>query len=313
MDVEGPDGAGVNWAVEMGNPTALLRRGLRKSDFPPGIEFVVEGYLAKDGTPTANGITVTFPDGRNFSPARPARAGRSRRRGNSRAMAAVTARSGAAASLCLAALAAACGQPPAGEPAAYVAPRTAEGQPDLQGVWQALNTAAWDIQDHSASAGVPAGQGVGGRQRDPLSAVGAATEAGELREPPRGRPRDPLLHAGRARITYMPYPFQILQFSDRILILYEYIHVTRTIYMDGSPHPEGHIDFWMGDSRGRWGGRHAGGGRDPLQRPDLVRPRRGTSTAQRCTSWSAIRRPVRTICTTRPPSRTPRCSRGPGP
>ena len=66
MDVEGEDGRIVNWAVEMGNPTALLRRGLRKSDFPPGIDFVVEGYLAKDGTPTANGITVTFPDGRNF-------------------------------------------------------------------------------------------------------------------------------------------------------------------------------------------------------------------------------------------------------
>ena len=66
MDVEGQDGTVVNWSVEMGNPTALLRRGLRKSDFPPGIAFVVEGYMAKDGTPTANGITVTFPDGRNF-------------------------------------------------------------------------------------------------------------------------------------------------------------------------------------------------------------------------------------------------------
>ena len=66
MDVEGPDGEVVNWAVEMGNPTALLRRGLRRGDFPVGIEFVVEGYMAKDGTPTANGITITFPDGRNF-------------------------------------------------------------------------------------------------------------------------------------------------------------------------------------------------------------------------------------------------------
>ena len=66
IDVEGPDGKVVNWAVEMGNPTALLRRGLRKGDFPPGIEFVVEGYLAKDGTPTANGILIAFPDGREF-------------------------------------------------------------------------------------------------------------------------------------------------------------------------------------------------------------------------------------------------------
>ena len=66
MDVESPDGTVTNWAVEMGNPTALLRRGLRRGDFPPGIAFVVEGYEAKDGSPTANGITVTFPDGRNF-------------------------------------------------------------------------------------------------------------------------------------------------------------------------------------------------------------------------------------------------------
>ena len=66
MDVESPDGTVTNWAVEMGNPTALLRRGLRRGDFPPGIEFVVEGYEAKDGSPTANAITVKFPDGRDF-------------------------------------------------------------------------------------------------------------------------------------------------------------------------------------------------------------------------------------------------------
>ena len=65
MEVTDADGAVVNWAVEMGNPTALLRRGLRRSDFPPGMEIVVEGYKAKDATPTANGITIMFPDGRN--------------------------------------------------------------------------------------------------------------------------------------------------------------------------------------------------------------------------------------------------------
>ena len=39
-------------------------------------------------------------------------------------------------------------------------PRTADGKPDLSGIWQVLNTAAWDIQDHAASLGVPGGQGV---------------------------------------------------------------------------------------------------------------------------------------------------------
>jgi hypothetical protein len=66
MDVAGKDGKVVNWGIEAGAPNALLRRGLRKTDFPAGIEIVVTGFLAKNGTPTANGRTVTLPDGREF-------------------------------------------------------------------------------------------------------------------------------------------------------------------------------------------------------------------------------------------------------
>lgn len=66
VDVKGPDGKVVNWAIETGGPTGLLKRGLRKSDFPIGIEVVVEGYLAKNGRSVANGREVTFADGRNF-------------------------------------------------------------------------------------------------------------------------------------------------------------------------------------------------------------------------------------------------------
>ncbi len=66
VDVTDAEGNVVSWEVETGSPTALLRRGLRQSDFPPGMKIVVEGYRALDGTPTANGITVTFSDGRNF-------------------------------------------------------------------------------------------------------------------------------------------------------------------------------------------------------------------------------------------------------
>jgi hypothetical protein len=60
------NGKTVNWAIEAGGPTALLRRGLRKTDFPTGLEVVVEGYRAKSGAPKANGRTVTLKDGRNF-------------------------------------------------------------------------------------------------------------------------------------------------------------------------------------------------------------------------------------------------------
>jgi len=66
MDVKTPDGKVENWAIEAGGPTALLRRGLRATDFPVGLEIVVEGYRSKDGSPKANGQKVTFADGRNF-------------------------------------------------------------------------------------------------------------------------------------------------------------------------------------------------------------------------------------------------------
>ncbi len=66
IDVTEPDGKVVSWAIEIGGPNALLRRGLRQTDFPIGSEVSVEGYRAKNGSPTANGASVKFADGRNF-------------------------------------------------------------------------------------------------------------------------------------------------------------------------------------------------------------------------------------------------------
>ena len=66
IDVKGPDGTVVNWAIEFGLPQSLYRRGWRQSDLPFGAEVTVEGYLAKDGTPTANASNVTLPDGKRL-------------------------------------------------------------------------------------------------------------------------------------------------------------------------------------------------------------------------------------------------------
>ena len=66
VDVKGADGKIVSWAVETGSPNALQRRGVKKSDFPIGVEVVVSGYRAKNGTPTANASTFTLPDGREL-------------------------------------------------------------------------------------------------------------------------------------------------------------------------------------------------------------------------------------------------------
>jgi hypothetical protein len=66
MDVINAKGVKEAWAIEAGAPNAMLRRGLRRTDFPPGIQIVVTGFLAKNGTHTANGRTVMLPDGREF-------------------------------------------------------------------------------------------------------------------------------------------------------------------------------------------------------------------------------------------------------
>jgi hypothetical protein len=66
VDVKEPDGKVVTWAIEGATPNSLLRRGLRQSDFPSGVELEVHGYKAKNGTPVASGEKLTFTDGRNF-------------------------------------------------------------------------------------------------------------------------------------------------------------------------------------------------------------------------------------------------------
>ena len=64
--VKGPDGKVESWAVEAGSATALMRAGVRKTDLAIGTELTVEGFRAKNGTPTMAGRTVKTADGRNF-------------------------------------------------------------------------------------------------------------------------------------------------------------------------------------------------------------------------------------------------------
>jgi hypothetical protein len=65
MDVKQPDGTVVSWAVEGGAPNALIRRGATKALIQPGMQVVVEGSPARDGSNHLIGRTVNFPDGRN--------------------------------------------------------------------------------------------------------------------------------------------------------------------------------------------------------------------------------------------------------
>ena len=65
IDVE-TDGKVVNWACETGAANALIRRGWKKEDLPPGTVLVIDGWQARNGTPTANVNTVTFGDGKKL-------------------------------------------------------------------------------------------------------------------------------------------------------------------------------------------------------------------------------------------------------
>jgi hypothetical protein len=132
-------------------------------------------------------------------------------------------------------------------------PRTADGKPDFSGVWQVLNGAAYDIEDHNAQAGVPAGSGVvvGGAIPYQPSALEQRKRNYENRATEDTDAKCYL--PGVPRVTYMPYPFRIIQTPERVDISYEYVGALRHIFMN-SAHPRGPIEWWMGDSRGHWEG-----------------------------------------------------------
>jgi hypothetical protein len=133
-------------------------------------------------------------------------------------------------------------------------PRAADGKPDLSGIWQVMNTAAWDIEDHSAQKGVPAGIGVVVGNDIPYKPEALAKKRQNYQDRATADPETKCYLPGVPRIMYMPYPFQIFQKPGQLTMLFEYVHATRYIYTNGTQHPEGHIDWWMGDSRGRWEG-----------------------------------------------------------
>ena len=142
--------------------------------------------------------------------------------------------------------------PPA--PAPAVLARTADGKPDLSGIWQVLNTAAWDIQDHQAHEGIPAGQGVVDGNDIPYQPWALAKKKENAANRKTVDPETKCYMLGVPRSTYTNLPFEIFQKPNLVAIAYEYAHTLRYVYTDATPHPKGPIEWWMGDSRGHWDG-----------------------------------------------------------
>ena len=180
----------------------------------------------------------------------------------------------AVAAAAVGALLAVAAMPVAGQAPVYRAPRAPDGKPDLNGVWQALNEANYDIELHMARPALALRSGpYGPVPASPVIALGAVgavppglgvVEGGEIPYLPAALTKKKENHAswlaadpeikcylpGVPRATYMPYPFQILQSPSAIFIAYEYAGAVRNVYLrDPGPAP---IDSWMGQSVAHW-------------------------------------------------------------
>ena len=149
-----------------------------------------------------------------------------------------------------------------GQAPPYKAPRTASGKPDLNGIWQALNTANWDLEGHAAAPGpvmqlgaayaVPPGLGVVEGGLIPYKPEAAAKRKENAANALKRDAEVKCYLPGVPRMMYMPYPVQILQSDAYIMMLSEYASALRTINMDH--HVEAPADTWMGWSNGHWEG-----------------------------------------------------------
>ena len=141
-------------------------------------------------------------------------------------------------------------------------PRTATGEPRLDGIWQALTEANWDIRPHAAGpallpelgtfSAIQPGLGIVESGEIPYQVWAAEKQqenfANRLELDPEGKCFLP----GVPRATYMPYPLQILQTSQYVMVAYQFANAIRTIHMeDPGPSP---AESWMGWSVGRWEG-----------------------------------------------------------
>ena len=145
----------------------------------------------------------------------------------------------------------------------YQAPRTADGRPDLNGIWQAVSSAHYDIEPHAARFGpvvemaahgaIPGGLGIVEGGEIPYTAAARAKQQENLQYWLERDPATKCYMPGVPRATYMPYPFQLVQTPEYVLLAYEFASASRIVYMD-RPDFEAPVDSWMGHNLGSWDG-----------------------------------------------------------
>lgn len=154
----------------------------------------------------------------------------------------------------------------------YKAPRSAyaDGKPDLNGIYQALNFANYDLRDHSmrpgafwqlgALGGTPPGRGVVEGGSIPYQPWAAKRQEWNYRhrlvadvyKPEMGDPELKCYLPGTPRAVYLPYPFQIVQTDKYVLFAHTFANANRVVHLTN--HRQSSVDTWMGWSNGRWEG-----------------------------------------------------------
>jgi hypothetical protein len=147
--------------------------------------------------------------------------------------------------------------------AADQSPAKIGGKPNMNGIWQAIGSAYWNLEDHSAAglsnfwqlgaiAAMPAGQSVVQGGTIPYKPEALAQRDENRKGWPKADPEAKCYMPGIPRATYMPYPFQIVQGDGDILFVYEFASANRVVHM--AKHEEAPVDSWMGWSNGHWEG-----------------------------------------------------------
>ena len=138
------------------------------------------------------------------------------------------------------------------------------GQPNINGIWQTMNSANWNLEAHSAEAleefwalgslaAIPAGPSViDGDGKVPYKPEALAQRDENRAGWPKSDPETNCYLPGIPRATYMPFPFQIVQGGGDILFVYSYASANRLVNMGEPIVPP--VDTWMGQSNGRWEG-----------------------------------------------------------
>ncbi|MBC7983414.1 MAG: hypothetical protein H7Y02_06110, partial [Candidatus Obscuribacterales bacterium] len=142
-------------------------------------------------------------------------------------------------------------------------PRTASGKPDLNGIWQAMGSAHWNLEPHNAEVGPVVAMGALGAITGGLGVIEGGRipykpEALKKRDDNKANwlERDPVVKCylpGVPRATYLPHPFLIVQEPNTMLITYEFSGADRIVYMN-RPNTQSSVDAWMGYNLGHWEG-----------------------------------------------------------